>query len=291
MSISEQLGETREVTLPHGTVRYRERGSGEPIVFVHGVAVNGDLWRDVVPELAGEFRCIAPDWPLGSHDLPMNPDADLTPPGIARLIADFLAALDLRDATLVGNDTGGGYSQLVATTHPERLGRLVLTDCDAFENFPPRGTKLLGRILGSVPGAMRLFAVLLAPHFMKRLATIVVTKRGFPREIGHSYLTARRPRGVYRDVAKVARSLAPRYTLEAAELLRGFDKPALVAWSPEDRFFPYEHGVRLSGLIPGARLVEIPDSRAFVSEDQPERTAAAIAEFIRETPLRPVAAA
>ena len=143
MSISPALGERKEVSLPQGTIAYRERGSGEPIVFIHGLLVNGDLWRKVVPELSKDYRCIVPDLPLGSHDRPMNEDADLSPYGVAKLIDDFLAALDLRDVTLVGNDTGGAFCQIVVTRHPDRIGRLVLTPCDAYENFPPRFFKYM----------------------------------------------------------------------------------------------------------------------------------------------------
>lgn len=284
MSISNELGDRREVALAQGTIRYRERGDGQPLVFVHGMGVNADLWRKVVPALAGEHRCIAPDWPLGSHDVPLNPNADLSPRGVAGLIADFLAALDLERVTLVGNDTGGGFAQIVAAHRPERLGRLVLTDCDAFENFPPRWTKPLTN-LGWVPGGMRALSLALRPHFMKRLAGRPVTKTGFPPAIGRSYVTHTRPAGVYRDAARVTRQLAAVHTLEAAARLRGFAKPALILWSPEDRFFPYEHGWRLSRMLPDARLVEVYDSRAFLSEDQPLQTAAAIADFVRETPV------
>ena len=143
MSLSSKLGEEKSVRLPQGTIRYRERGRGTPIVFVHGVLANGDLWRDVVPRLAETHRCITPDWPLGSHEVPMEATADLSTPGLARLVADFLAALDLRDVTLVANDTGGAVCQLVVTSHPERIARLVLTSCDAFEVFPPRPFDIL----------------------------------------------------------------------------------------------------------------------------------------------------
>ena len=95
-----------EVRLPQGTIRYRELGTGEPIVLVHGLLTNGELWRDVAPRLAKDFRVIAPDWPLGSQEVPLDPGADLSPPGLARLIADFLATLELENVTLVGNDTG-----------------------------------------------------------------------------------------------------------------------------------------------------------------------------------------
>ncbi|HEX8804793.1 MAG TPA: alpha/beta fold hydrolase, partial [Acidimicrobiales bacterium] len=93
---------------------------GPVLVFLHGIVANGALWRRVVPGLADQYRCITPDWPLGSHEVPPNPDADLTPPGLGRLIADFLEALDLRDVTVVSNDTGTALNQILATTHPER---------------------------------------------------------------------------------------------------------------------------------------------------------------------------
>ena len=126
MAISNELGEQHEVTLPQGTISYRERGTGDPIVFVHGALVNADLWRKVVPELAKDFRCIAPDLPLGSHERAMPADADLSPPGVAKLIADFLAALDLDNVTLVGNDTGGAICQVRrhAAPGPDRAARV-----------------------------------------------------------------------------------------------------------------------------------------------------------------------
>ena len=125
------------VDLDAGTIHYRDSGSGPTIVFAHGLLVDGSLWRKVTPLLDGEFRCVVPDLPLGSHREAMKDGADLTPPGVARILADFMGALELDDVTLVGNDTGGAICQLVAANHPERLGRLVLTPCDAYENFLP----------------------------------------------------------------------------------------------------------------------------------------------------------
>jgi len=151
MSISKRLGKKHRVALRQGPITYRERGTGESIVFVHGVFTNGDLWRKAVPVLATRYRCLAPDWPLGSHLESMRPDADLSTPGLARLVADFLTALDLDNVTLVGNDTGGAICQLVIANHPERVGRLVLTSCDAFEVYPPAPFGFL-RLIPTVPG-------------------------------------------------------------------------------------------------------------------------------------------
>src|SRR2546422_3666137 len=127
----------KQASLPQGTIHYRDTGTGEPIVLVHGFLTDGELWREVAPRLAADFRVIAPDWPLGSHKTPLKPGSDLSPLGLARIVADFLAELDLSNVTLVGNDTGGGICPLVAAHHPQRLARPLLTPSDAYENFLP----------------------------------------------------------------------------------------------------------------------------------------------------------
>src|SRR5262245_53524631 len=153
MARSESLGSIRELSLPAGRIRYRERGSGPPVVFVHGLLVNADLWRAVVPMVADAgFRCIAPDWPMGSHDVAV-PNADLSPPGVAGVIASFLEALDLHGVTVVANDTGGAITQILMVEHPERIGRVVLTPSDGLERFFPPVFAPLPKLAG-VPGAV-----------------------------------------------------------------------------------------------------------------------------------------
>jgi pimeloyl-ACP methyl ester carboxylesterase len=276
----------QEVRLPQGTIRYRDTGAGKPLVFVHGLLVDGTLWRKVTPLLEGEFRCVVPDLPLGSHRVPMSPDADLSPPGVARIVADFIAALDLEDVTLIGNDTGGAICQLVATEHPARLGRLVLTPCDAYENFLPpffRPMQYAARVPGLLTALLqtaRLGAVQRSPLGFG----LLISRDSIDPQVIDSWL---RPffsnRGVRRDVIKFLRAISNRYTLEAAERLRDFDRPALIAWAPDDRFFKLSYGERLAAAIPDARLARIEDSRTFVSEDQPERLAELIRGFVRET--------
>jgi pimeloyl-ACP methyl ester carboxylesterase len=283
MSISTSLGEEREVALPQGTVRYRERGEGEPIVFVHGLLVNGDLWRKVVPLLSERYRCITPDWPLGAHTQPLARDADLTPPGFAQLVADFLAALDLEGVTLVGNDSGTGLSQIVATEHPERVGRLVLTSGDAFSYFPPPAFKPM-IALGYLPGSISVTAFLMKPRAIQRLAFKYLAKRFDDEAILDSYMGGVRDRAIRRDVAKFLRGMRSRYTMAAAEKLPGLTIPALMLWATDDKFFPSKHAHELARLIPDARVEEISDSYAFVSEDQPERVAESIARLIAERP-------
>jgi pimeloyl-ACP methyl ester carboxylesterase len=290
MSISSDLGEQREVTLSQGTVRYRERGEGEPIVFVHGLLVNGDLWRKVVPLLAGSYRCITPDWPLGSHSQPLAKAADLTPTGVARLIADFLEALDLEGVTLVGNDTGTALSQIVATEHPERLGRLVLTTGDAFSNFPPTMFKPI-IALGYLPGSLWLTSKAMKPRAVQRFAFKALTRMLPDESIFDSYIQPGADRRIRHDLAKFLRGARSRYTRAAADKLPALRAPALLVWATEDKFFPNEHAHKLAELIPDARVEEVHRSLAFSSEDQPERVAELIGGFIADRPARAGAAA
>jgi pimeloyl-ACP methyl ester carboxylesterase len=274
---------THEAYLSQGTIRYREDGTGEPLLFVHGALVNGQLWRKVVPRLAKDFRCIVPDWPLGSHETPLPPDADLSPPALARMIVDFMDAVGLESATLVGNDTGGALCQLVAAEHPERVSRLVLTSCDVYDRFPPPVFKPLATIT-KIPGSVWLITQSLRPRMAQRLPVAFgwVTKRQPDQAVVDEWQAPiRTSRGVRRDVGKIFRAFDSHYTLEAAEKLKGFDKPVLVAWASEDKLFPVEYARRLATELPDATLVEIDDSYTFIPEDQPERLAEAIATFVR----------
>ena len=276
------LGQEHRVTLPQGDVRYYERGSGRPVVFVHGVLTNAQLWRKVVPGIAeAGFRCIAPDWPLGSHEIPMRADADLTPAGNAEVIAAFLDALDLRDVILVGNDTGGALSQIVLSRHPERVGRVVLLPSDCFEYFFPPIFKPLPKI-AKLPGSMALLARLLQVKALYRLPFLFgwLVKRPLPPEVAEAYLTpVLRSPGVRRDLRKLLRAVHPRYTLRAAEKLRTFDRPVLLLWGSEEKLFPLRFARRLAALLPDARLVEVADTYTFISEDRPEALVRHVVEF------------
>jgi pimeloyl-ACP methyl ester carboxylesterase len=279
-----------EVELSAGTIRYREAGSGKPIVFVHGYLVDGRLWSGVVERLADRFRCIAPDWPIGAQRIAMKPGADLSPPGIASLIADFLAALDLEDATVVGNDSGGAMSQVLVTRHPGRVGRLVLTNCDTHENFPPGMFKAMPPLAG-LPGGMALLAAPFRIGAVARAAFRPFTRDPLPPELIASWMEpGQKDRAVRRDVKKVTSGMNKRYTLEAAERLRDSDLPILLAWAPRDRFFPLRYAQRLASEAGNARIVEIVDSKTFVPIDQPQRLADEIAAFV-EAPQRDSAAA
>ncbi|MEI2732145.1 MAG: alpha/beta hydrolase [Dermatophilaceae bacterium] len=271
--------------LSAGPIDYRIVGpaDGAPVLFVHGFLVDGRLWSDVPDRLAEHgFRCLVPTWPLGAHTAPMRADADLSPAGVARIVVEFLDAFELTDATLVGNDTGGAICQLAVNERAERIGGLVLTNCDAFEVFPPFPFNLLFR-LGRHPrlarlalGAVRWQSVRHSP-----LGYGLLTRRPMPAELTlgwvEPYLTSAEIR---RDVAAFARGWSPRGLVEASARMAEFDRPALLAWGPEDRLFRIDLGRRLARTLPRAHLVEIRDALTFVPQDQPARLAEVIAQFL-----------
>jgi pimeloyl-ACP methyl ester carboxylesterase len=285
--------EIRTVDLPQGTIRYRESGppDGEPVVFVHGFLVDGRLWDGVAELLSGEFRCIQPDWPMGSHVVPMKADADLSPPGMAGIISGLLEALDLEGVTIVGNDSGGAMSQVAVTTHPERIGRLVLTNCDTHENFPPGIFKAFPPV-ARIPGVLWAMGQPMRLAWARRTAFGPFAKSKMPDELLLGWVEpGLRDADIRRDTKKFTVDMNKRFTLAAAEKLESFDKPALLVWAPEDRFFPIRYAERLEQAIPDARLVRVPDARTFVSLDQPGAVADAIGAFMRETAASSAAAA
>jgi pimeloyl-ACP methyl ester carboxylesterase len=212
----------------------------------------------------------------------MEPDADLSPPGLVGLIAEFLEKLDLNDVVVVGNDTGGALAQMLVTTRPERVGALVLTPCDSFRNFPAWWSQPL-RPLARSQALMRVGAKLLRSRRFQRLPLVYgwVVKRHFPPEIADSFVEpGNRDPGVRRDFAKAFRATRPAQTLEAAGKLPFFGKPALVVWQSErGLIYPLRHGRRLAELL-RARLEVVDDSYIYVPEDRPERLAELISDFL-----------
>jgi len=274
--------------LPQGPIRYLDHGDGEPVVFVHGFAVDGQLWSGVADRLAQTgLRAIVPTWPFGSHREPMNPDADLRPPAAARLVLDFLEALDLKGVTLVGNDSGGAVSQIAVTTDASRIGRLVLTNCDSFENFPPGSFKLLSR-MAKLPG----FAFALAQSM--RFEPVIRAPFGFgalnaepqPIELLRSFLEPLiSDPAIRRDAMKFFGGADARDTLAAAAKLSELDLPALLVWGTDDRLFPMADAERLQRALGDAVLVPVAGARTFVPLDRPDVVADAIAAFVQARPV------
>jgi pimeloyl-ACP methyl ester carboxylesterase len=271
------------VELEQGTIHYEEAGppAGRPVVCVHGYLMAGDLWAGLGERLGRRgLRVLMPTWPLGSHRQPMRDGADVTPRGVAAMIAAFLEALDLRDVVLVGNDTGGALCQVVAVDHPDRLGALVLTNCDAFENCPPSFFRALVAA-AKVPGGLR---AALTPM---RTAAARRSPLGYGLlshgNVDHLAREWVRPPfeqpGVFEDLRRLTVAIDNRVTLDAAARLGGFDKPVLLPWAVDDRLFPLKDAHRLASVLPQARIEAIEGSRAFSMLDQPDRLAELIGSF------------
>jgi pimeloyl-ACP methyl ester carboxylesterase len=274
-----------QVELSAGRIDYQDTGGDGPVlVFTHGFPMNETQWRKVLPHLAG-YRCVLPTLPLGAHRTPMKPDADLTQRGIALLLGEFLEALDLTDVTLVMNDWGGAQF-LVTEGRADRVGRLVMVACEAFDNFPPKPARplvLLSGLPGGVWLMMRLFRLSFFRHNKKTYGGM--SKHGIPDEVLDDWFApATASKEIRRDLAKFATSTPKRPTLLAwSERLRDFDRPALVVWATDDVMMPREHGKRLAELLPNAELVEIADAATLIPEDQPEELARVLLGFLTRT--------
>jgi pimeloyl-ACP methyl ester carboxylesterase len=269
------------VNLGNVRLNYEKSGppEGRPVVFIHGYAMASSLWRPLADRLSTKgLSCLAPTWPLGAHTEPVGVDADLTMEAVAAMVAEFLEALALEDVVLVGNDTGGAIAQIVATRTPQRLGGLVLTSCDAFEHFPPP-------ILKPFIAAARF------PATFTAAAQPLRTKLGRRRAYGalaHSDIdqlaagwlkpALTDPR-IREDLRRFTASLNQDTTIKAGQQLPQFDKPALIAWSADDAFFPPEDGRRLAAELPNARFELIERARTFSMVDQPDALAELIGNF------------
>jgi pimeloyl-ACP methyl ester carboxylesterase len=275
------------IDLPIGPVDYRVTGPSAaetPVaVFVHGFLVNSTLWDPVAEMLAADgVRCILPDWPLGAHRRPVNPDAELSPVAVADAVTGLLGALDLHDVILVGNDTGGGLCQLALRGDTHRVRGLVLTNCDAFEHFPPR------------------FFVPLFILARSRLAVWTLAQLTRLRAVRHSPLgfgpLLNRPRSdsltrgwiqpvldsatIRRDVTRFARGMQRTELVDAATWLSKFEGPVRLVWGTRDNHFTISIGRRLAAAFREARLDEITDATTFVSIDRPDAVATAIRDVL-----------
>ena len=286
MNTSSATEVRKRVVLSGGPIHYTEAGEGEPIVFVHGVFVNGALWRKVVERLSGRYRCIAPDWPLGSHPEAMDPSADLSTPGVAALVAEFLTSLSLERVTLVGNDTGGAVCQLVLADHRDRVGRLVLTSCDAFETYPPKPFGFL-RAIPRIPGAAFSLAQTMRFRPARRLPIAYgwLMNRLPETEIMDSYATPTLQPDIRRDAKKLLKGISKEHTIGAARRFADFRGPVLLAWAGEDKLFPLSLAHRLKEVLPQAELEVIEGARTFISEDRPDELAHVIDSFCSSHPL------
>lgn len=253
-------------------------GDGPPVLFLHGALVDGTLWDPVISRLDGR-RCLVPTLPLGSHTTPVADRAALTPLGVADQIADLISQNDLRDLTIVGNDTGGALMQLLVTERPsERIAKLVFTNCDALEVFPPWMFKPLFA-LGNVPLALEAAVAPMRIPPARRLPIAYgwLTKRAPADALERWVRPALSDREILRDAAHFVARADPALLLDAAPKLGKFEGEVVLGWGAADRCFPLDLGRRLAAQFRDARFVEIEDSYAFVPMDRPDALAPLIA--------------
>jgi pimeloyl-ACP methyl ester carboxylesterase len=267
-----------------GPLGYQEVGAGPPLVFLAGAMANGDLWLDVVQQLQDRYRCLMLDLPLGAHRWPLNEGSDRSPRSLARLILDALVLLDVRDAAVVANDTAGGLTLLALDEdHPgrERIGALVLTNCESFEHFPPDSLRNVTRMCRRTPR--------LARWMLRRSVRSSRGRRKFVRSVAatslddvraESFFAGVTDRRIADDLVRAFAGIEPSILLAAAPALERFDRPVLLAWGDTCKFFPVAHAERLAAAFPAATLTIIKDAQTWVPLDQPTQLAAGITTFL-----------
>jgi pimeloyl-ACP methyl ester carboxylesterase len=271
------------VEVSTGSIEYADTGgSGPVLVLLHGLVMDGGVWDEVVDGLGGEWRCIMPTLPFGAHRVAMHPDADLSLRGVCGIVGELLEQLELDDVTLCFNDWGGAQV-MIADGLVDRVGRLALIACEAFENYPPGLAGRLASLSARMPGGIEMMRRTLLVRRLRELPFTFggMSKRGVPEPMMRTWLEPLARPEIRRDLAKYAgdSKRGRRDMLAATSSLATFERPVLVAWAPEDRLMPREHGPRLAAAFPNARLVEIPDSYTLVPIDQPRELAAQLREF------------
>lgn len=257
--------------LPAGPVAYEDVGDGPVVVLVHGVLMDSSLWRHVVPQLARTCRVVTPTLPLGAHRTPMAHHADLSMAGQVHLLADFMDALDLRDVTLVLSDWGGPLF-LTAEGRDERVGRLVVTPCEAFDNFPPGLPGRAAALGAATDVGMRAGLHLLRWGPARRTPMMLgwMVKRDVPADVVRAWtapgLTDRRIRSDFTAYARGGWS--KKHSVAATQALSRFHGRATVVWTPENKVMPIAHGQGLARLL-GTTVVKVGDAYVLLSEDQP----------------------
>ncbi len=230
---------------------------------------------------------------MGAHRIPLGPTADLRPRGIADLVGDFIDALELHDAVLVGNDTGGAVAQLLIAARPEVVAGVALVSCDAFDNFPPG---LPGRTMNlamRLPGGLRLAVSSLRFRALRRLPMTFgwMTHRPIDDDVFERWLSAfAADRQVRRDLSALLRGVDRTQLTKAATKLKEFTGEALVVWAADDKVMPLSHADELATALGGAPVEWIAESRTLIPLDQPRQLAGSVRSLLHRVQDRTVAA-
>ena len=282
------LPNNSHLTQTKGVLQYRDEGKGSSILlFIHGTLSNSNTWRKIIPPLSEKYRCIAIDLPLGGHSIPLSDSVDLSPVGIAIIIKEFLQTLKIDKVTIVSNDTGGAYAQIFASLYPEHVDKLIFSNCEVLETFPPKKFKYLVKSV-KIPGftylLSRSFKIksLLKSDMMMGLLSHKVTSSELSELYLKSYIENKAIRKNFADNVKTWSS---NYTIEAAEKLKSFTFPVLILWGEDDKkLFPMALGIQLKNIFSNVTLIQIPNSKTYVQEDAPQRMIKEINYFLTVNP-------
>jgi pimeloyl-ACP methyl ester carboxylesterase len=270
------------VQLDQGSIHYEEAGpaDGRPAVFVHGFLMAGNVWSPVVERLAERgVRCIVPTWPMGAHSHPFG--IDLAPPVMAGLVAQFLDALGLEDVALVGNDSGGAVGQITVAYHPERIGALVLTNCDTLEHFPPTMLKPLVKAAASKTAMKAMLAPMRSAAARRSpVAYGLLTHADIDHLTSGWVAPALADERVTEDARTFMRGMDKALTLDAAKALKTWGKPITLVWGADDRLFTVKQARAFADAVPVAAFDVVEGARTLPMLDRPEEVAELIAAAI-----------
>ena len=274
-----------EVELTAGPIDYGDSGGdGRPLIFIGGLPHDEALWDGVIAELAPRFRCLTPVLPLGAQRKALRPDADLSLPGLSRIVTEFLERLGLDDAVVCFNDWGGAQT-MVANGGTDRVGGFVLISCETDGNYPPGVAGRIAALSGFMPGGFGVMRLALSSPALRRLPFTYgrMSKRGVPDELMRRWLEPLRRAEIRRDTGRYVRDVrhGRRQMKAATEQLGSFEKPVLVVWDEEGTMMPNEAGRALADAFPDSRHVELPDCFTLIPIDQPQALAREIREFAR----------
>src|ERR1035441_1917008 len=261
----------RSVQTASGRISYVEQGSGAVALFVHGVLLNSHLWRHQLADLSDIRRSIAVDL-LAHGDTEIAPNQDVSVTANAKMLKEFLDALNIDQVDLVGNDSGGGISQIFAALYPERVRSLTLTDCDTHDNWPPEAFKpfLTMAASGGLPGTLN---AMLSDKSVYRSPQALGPAYEHPELVSDDtidkYLCPLvRSEQRTRDLQRFLAAFDNKHTLAIEDRLKTLQAPTLIVWGTDDVYFDVKWGRWLSATIPGTRrYVEFKGARIFRSEE------------------------
>jgi len=287
MGENKTLPVRRSVQTTSGRISYLEQGVGPVALFVHGVLLNGHLWRHQLTNMSDVRRCLALDL-LAHGDTEIAPDQDVSVTANAKMLKEFLDALKIDQVDVVGNDSGGGIAQIFAALYPERVRSLTLTDCDTHDNWPPEAFKpFLAMAAGG--GLRETLDAILSDKSIYRSPQALGPAYEHPEQVSDDSIeTYLRPfvrsDQRTRDLQRFLAAFDNKHTLAIEPQLRTLRVPTLIAWGTDDVYFDVKWSRWLADNIPGTRRrVEFKDARIFFPEERWEEFNKELGEHWRVT--------